>query len=144
MKPEVLIDPVSADRCARSIRAILSAWLVHRALLETPTGCLYFAETTYNRLDRGMLQPLYCKLYFRPYSPVMSGQRAGALKWRRATLSRRPDTAVGTRAVFSAYVLFSDASYEPIPPTATMAALLFPPFGLSRRNWGIRASYARR
>ena len=122
----VCLDDGKTQRWTRSIRDILAARSISHASLEALIGRLNFAQTnTFNRFARGMLKPLYGKLYSKRYIPALSTTSVRVLTWWHATLTLLPPRLVGKRKTRPDYVLFTDASYEPSPLRAVLAGLLF-------------------
>ena len=117
MSPAIRLSHLEETKWAGDTLHILNGRVLSRNDLEALIGRLNFAQsTTFNRLDRGMLKPLYEMLYAHSYCSALCPILRRALFWRYATLISLPPIIIADRKSTPDLALITVASYEECPP----------------------------
>lgn len=116
------LPAIKKRRRASLIRQTLAAGSIRHDELGSPTGLLPFSQTSvFGRFGRSMMQPLYRKVYFPFYSPVISPDEALVLERRAALLRRIRPRVVSSLGRYPDCVIYSDAAAS----TGIMACVVF-------------------
>ena len=106
------------------LAGIIASRRVTHAALESIIGRLGFAQCSiYSKFARTMLQPLYAKLYAKPYYLSIHGRTLDVIRWWWVALDKLPPRSIKPRNEKPDFILYTDASYE--NGSGVLAAVLF-------------------